>query len=54
MTISSMTAYARHSSTTQWGSLVWELRSVNHRFLDLSLRLPESLRYLEPAVRDLV
>ena len=47
-----MTAFSRQSSQNEWGILVWELRSVNHRFLDLSIRLPESLRALETVVRE--
>ncbi|MCR8923768.1 YicC family protein [Dasania sp. GY-MA-18] len=50
--IRSMTAFARHSSQQDWGSLVWELRSVNHRYLEPSLKLPEAMRALEPAMRD--
>lgn len=50
----SMTAFARHDQETVWGDLVWELRSVNHRYLELSLRLPEEWRSLEPQVRELV
>ena len=53
-TASSMTAFSRHESTTAWGALIWELRSVNHRFLDISLRLPEELRMLEPRARELL
>lgn len=49
--IRSMTAYARRSESLEQGQLTWELRSVNQRFLDLSLRLPEDFRALEPAVR---
>lgn len=48
----SMTAFARRDRDTPWGVLAWELRSVNHRFLELSLRLPEELRALEPPVRE--
>ncbi len=47
-----MTAYARRSENLPAGQLSWELRSVNQRYLDLTLRLPESLRSLEPAVRQ--
>lgn len=50
--IRSMTAYARRSGTIPGGQLVWELRSVNQRYLDLALRLPEDFRALEPAVRQ--
>ena len=48
----SMTAFARSEQSTQQGSLVWELRSVNHRYLEASLRLPEAFRDLEGPVRD--
>lgn len=50
--IRSMTAFAREGRDTPWGALTWELRSVNHRYLDIGLRLPEELRALEPAVRE--
>ncbi|HEX9626598.1 MAG TPA: YicC/YloC family endoribonuclease [Acidiferrobacterales bacterium] len=50
----SMTAFARRDRETPAGSLIWELRSVNHRYLEVSLRLPEELRGLEPQVRDRV
>lgn len=50
--ISSMTAFARKTKDANWGSLVWEVRSVNHRYLEISVRLPEPLRDLEKAVRD--
>ncbi|HYN76743.1 MAG TPA: YicC/YloC family endoribonuclease [Lamprocystis sp. (in: g-proteobacteria)] len=50
--IKSMTAFARETHQGPCGELTWELRSVNHRFLEPHLRLPEELRALEPAVRD--
>jgi uncharacterized protein (TIGR00255 family) len=50
--IKSMTGFARKDTQQSWGSLVWELRSVNHRYLELSLRLPEEMRLLEAAVRE--
>jgi uncharacterized protein (TIGR00255 family) len=50
--ILSMTAFAREDAETPWGSLSWELKTVNHRYLDVSLRLPEELRALDPAVRE--
>jgi uncharacterized protein (TIGR00255 family) len=50
--IKSMTAFARETSSGDLGELVWELRSVNHRFLEPHIRLPEELRSLEPAVRE--
>jgi uncharacterized protein (TIGR00255 family) len=51
MTVS-MTAFARCDQGSPWGELAWELRTVNHRYLDISLRLPEVFRPLEPGIRD--
>ncbi len=48
----SMTAFARHGSTGDWGNAVWEIRSVNNRYLDVNLRLPEELRGLESQFRE--
>ena len=50
----SMTAFARRETLTPWGGLVWELRTVNHRYLELSFKLPDELRVIEPAVRELL
>lgn len=50
--IRSMTAYARREIKCEWVSACWELRSVNHRYLDISLNLPASLRRLEPCIRE--
>ena len=52
--IASMTGFARCERAGTFGSLVCEIRSVNHRFLDASLRLPESCRALEPELRQLL
>lgn len=52
--IRSMTAYATVERATEGGLLSGELRAVNHRFLELGLRLPEELRALEPALRERV
>jgi uncharacterized protein (TIGR00255 family) len=49
-----MTAFARETTGGSEGDLTWELRSVNHRFLEPFVRLPEDLRALEPAVRERV
>jgi len=49
--IRSMTAFASAERRTPQGVLECELRAVNHRFLELGLRLPEELRALEPALR---
>ncbi len=50
--LKSMTAFSRKESLNDWGALVWEMRSVNHRYLDVSLRLADELRLIEPQVRD--
>ena len=44
--IRSMTAFARQETSGDWGDLSMELRSVNQRYLDISLRMPEELRSL--------
>lgn len=49
--IVSMTGFARAETTGPAGSLVCELRSVNHRYLEAAVRLPEELRPLEPELR---
>lgn len=51
---SSMTAFSRQQQEQEWGSLTWEIRSVNHRYLESSVRLPESFRALENGVREAV
>jgi len=50
--IRSMTAFARQEVELAEGTLTLELRSVNHRFLELAVRLPEELRALEPELRE--
>ena len=50
----SMTAFARIESRHDQGAIQWEIRSVNHRYLDVSLRLHEDLRRLDPKVRERV
>ena len=52
MSIRSMTAFASGERTGPDGTLSCELRAVNHRFLEVGLRLPEELRVLEPALRE--
>ena len=47
-----MTAFASGERTTPWGTLSCELRSVNHRFLEIGARLPDELRALEPQLRE--
>lgn len=50
--IASMTGFARREATAPWGTLVCELRSVNHRFLESGFRLPDELRAAEPELRQ--
>lgn len=50
--IRSMTAFARRERQGEWGTLIWELRSVNHRYLDVYFRLPDDFRSLETACRE--
>ncbi len=49
--VNSMTAFARVQGDNEWGSYAWELRSVNHRYLEAQFKLPEKLKALEPGLR---
>ena len=51
--LSSMTAFSRIELDSAWGRITWEIRSVNHRYLDLNFRMPEEFRSLEHGLRDL-
>lgn len=48
----SMTAFARTQCSYDWGQATWEIKSVNHRYLELHFRLPEGWRELEMALRE--
>ena len=50
--IYSMTAYARREVKSDWGTAVWEIRSVNQRYLETYFRMPEQFRGLEPVLRE--
>ena len=50
--LSSMTAFARNECKTEKCQFIWEIRSVNHRYLDITVRLPSEFRHIEPAVRE--
>ncbi len=50
--IYSMTAFARHEIKRDWGDAVWEIRSVNQRYLENFFRLPEQFRGLENSLRE--
>lgn len=50
--IRSMTAYTQYEFSEVWGKATWEIRSVNQRYLETYIRLPEQLRSLEPLIRE--
>ncbi|TNF79772.1 MAG: YicC family protein [Gammaproteobacteria bacterium] len=50
--VNSMTAFARSQTSSGGFVLTWEIRSVNHRFLEMQFRLPEALRSVEYPLRD--
>jgi uncharacterized protein (TIGR00255 family) len=52
--IRSMTGFARREQQGPWGTLVCELRTVNHRYLEISLRLPDDLKTLDNDVRQTI
>ena len=52
--IKSMTAFARVQHSDRYGTLTWELRSVNSRYLDINCRLPEDFRAQEGRVRECI
>ncbi len=52
--IFSMTGFAAAATELETGSLTLELRAVNHRYLDLQFRMPDELRGLEPALREMI
>ena len=49
-----MTGFARREQSGPWGTLTWELRTVNHRYLEVSCRLPEELRAAEGEFRQTI
>lgn len=52
--IRSMTGFARRERQYPWGLLAWELKTVNHRFMEIGLRLPDDFRTAEPDFRQRV
>lgn len=52
--IASMTAFARDAAQGEWGDATWEIRSINHRYLDLTFKIPEIFREWEQSWRHLV
>ena len=49
-----MTAFVQHESQSEQSRVVWEIRSVNHRYLEISMRLPEELRSAEMMFRETI
>ena len=52
MTIRSMTAFAQCNKEYDWGTVSWEIRAVNQRYLDVHLKLPDNWRKLESPIRE--
>lgn len=52
--IKSMTAFAREQNQHPFGTITWEIRSVNHRYLEMGFRLPEAFRDIELKLRALI
>jgi uncharacterized protein (TIGR00255 family) len=52
--IQSMTAFARSQSQNPAGNIICELRSINHRYLEFNVRMPDALSELETAIRERV
>ena len=50
--ICSMTAYSRVSAQSNWGMVTWEIRTVNHRYFDCIIKIPDFLRPLESKIRQ--
>ena len=51
--IKSMTAFAKQTKTTSYGEIIWEIKSLNHKYLDLSFNLHDSINEDEPKFRKL-
>ncbi len=54
LVVYSMTAFASHQVHADQFLISWEIRSVNSRYLDIVLRLPDKLRFLEPEIRKMI
>src|SRR6202161_4703773 len=52
--IRSMTGFARRERQYPWGLLAWELKTVNHRYLEVGCRLPEEFRAAEADFRQAI
>lgn len=52
--LQSMTAFVRHAESLSWGNLEWEIRSLNFRYLEVEINVPNAYRHLEPLLREQV
>src|SRR4029079_19633671 len=52
--IQSMTAFSRSQDQGHWGTAVCELRSINHRYLEMIVRVPDNLHALEAPMRECI
>lgn len=52
--VASMTAFARCSYGAKWGTLTWEIRTVNYRYLEVTLRMPDFLNAFEQPSREII
>lgn len=52
--LQSMTAFGQSLAATEHAELCWEIRAVNHKFLDVGVRLPEGLRPIEARMREMI
>src|SRR3989338_6338551 len=50
--VKSMTGFARMQNEGEWGTVVWEIKAVNGRYLDMCFRLSEVFHELEPVLRE--
>lgn len=52
--IHSMTGFAKYQSSSELGTVIWEIRSLNHRYCDINIQLPSFLRSAEPMIRQVI
>ncbi len=52
--ILSMTSFARHESVEPFATITWEIRSVNHRYLEPHFKIPDTAKAIEPELRDIL
>ena len=52
--LQSMTAFVRHAESLPWGHLEWEIRSLNYRYLEVDVNVPNAFRHLDTLLREQV